>query len=184
MSWAQGTLGIKTYSSINRQFWFRFFCNADFQSFFVILEFRMCVIWERNKITAFVVVIKGMENGDVGMVMCVSQTHTPCGFLLVGTAFSNCRGLPIIFLDVLGFGGPVRWHKKVNSTQAGTLWKGLVSILAIVHHAVWCKMSQAGWEKNQLRRVSRACSKGSFIQIYLCNNWRKLDGGKRWGKHE
>ena len=42
------------------------------------------------------------------------QTHTPCGFLLVGTAFSNCLGLPIIFLTWPGLGGPGITWKIVN----------------------------------------------------------------------
>ena len=34
------------------------------------------------------------------------HTQTPCGFRLVGTAFSSWRGLPIILRDDPGFGGP------------------------------------------------------------------------------
>lgn len=36
----------------------------------------------------------------------VCQTHTPCGFLLVGTAFSSCLGDPIILRVLPGLWGP------------------------------------------------------------------------------
>lgn len=36
----------------------------------------------------------------------IYQTQTPCGFLFVGTAFSNCLGDPIIFLVLPAFMGP------------------------------------------------------------------------------
>lgn len=39
-------------------------------------------------------------------------THTPCGFLLVGTAFSNCRGDPINFRVVMGLGAPINKENK------------------------------------------------------------------------
>ena len=43
---------------------------------------------------------------DPFSVSKIHQTQTPCGFRLVGTAFSSWRGLPIILREDPGFGGP------------------------------------------------------------------------------
>jgi len=60
---------------------------------------KMFVI-KNNSITSFFV----LANADCySPLNKIYQTHTPCGFRLVGTAFSSWRGLPIILRDDPGF---------------------------------------------------------------------------------